>query len=289
MKIRRHAARLGAMATIMAFAVTGPALAGDVNYDATLTVNGDTTLVTKAPAPSFITGLKEVYSGWLFHDETTKAMQMDDFENPAMLFVDKGHDLWDAVDGSEGKSCASCHEGIESTKGLRASTPKVNKNNGELWSMEDYINDCRTNRMGAEAWGWSSDEMQSVVAAISMESRGMPVNVQIDGPAEPFWKQGEELYYARTGLLELSCASCHEQNYSNQIRDELLSQGQFNGFPVYRLKTTGLVSVHNRLKGCIRDTRAETYKEGSPELRALELYVASRGTGLSVEGVSVRP
>jgi len=288
MKMRKHAASLGAMVTVAAMAVAGAAQAGDVNYDAELVVNGDTPLVTKAPAPSFIKGLTEVYSGWLFHDESTKAMETDDFENPATLFVDKGHDLWAAVDGSEGKACASCHEGIESTKGLRASMPKVNKA-GDLWSMEDYINDCRTNRMGAEAWDWNSDNMQSMVAAISMESRGMPVNVQIDGPAESFWKKGEELYYTRTGLLELSCASCHEQNYGNQIRDELLSQGQFNGFPVYRLKTTGLVSMHNRLKGCIRDTRAETYKEGSPELHALELYVASRGTGLSVEGVSVRP
>ena len=72
------------------------------------------------------------------------------------------------------------------------------------------------------------------------------------------------------------------------IRADHLSQGQINGFPTYRLKNAGLVSIHNRFKGCIRDTRAETFSEGSDEFRALELYVASRGTGLSVETPAVR-
>nr|MDJ0640335.1 sulfur oxidation c-type cytochrome SoxA [Paracoccaceae bacterium] len=38
----------------------------------------------------------------------------------------------------------------------------------------------------------------------------------------------------------------------------------------------------------IRDTRAETFAEGSDEFRALELYVASRSNGLSIETPAVR-
>ena len=72
------------------------------------------------------------------------------------------------------------------------------------------------------------------------------------------------------------------------IRADHLSQGHVNGFPTYRLRTAGLVSRHNRFRGCIRDTRAVPYKIGSPEFVALELYVASRGNGLSVEGPAVR-
>jgi sulfur-oxidizing protein SoxA len=36
--------------------------------------------------------------------------------------------------------------------------------------------------------------------------------------------------------------------------------------------------VHNRFRGCIRDTRAETFSIGSPEFVALELYVQSAAT-----------
>ncbi|TNF64309.1 MAG: sulfur oxidation c-type cytochrome SoxA, partial [Rhodobacteraceae bacterium] len=56
----------------------------------------------------------------------------------------------------------------------------------------------------------------------------------------------------------------------------------------YRLKNTRLNNAHDRFRGCIRDTRGETFSVGSPEFVALELYVASRGNGLSVEGPSVR-
>ncbi|MFC2968702.1 sulfur oxidation c-type cytochrome SoxA [Acidimangrovimonas pyrenivorans] len=253
-----------------------------------LVINGDMQMVTRVKAPDNIPGLTNVYSGWLFHDPSTQAMEMDDFDNPGMTGAETGTENWSVADGSEGKSCASCHGDIEKMKGVRTHMPKVNKD-GKLWSMEDYINNCRTTRMGAKAWSWNSADMQDMVAAISVQSRGMPMAVATDGAAAKFWKEGEKMYYTRTGMLELSCASCHEQNYGNHIRAEHLSQGQLNGFPTYRLKTAKLVSIHNRLKGCVRDTRAETYKEGTDALRILELYVASRSNGLSVEGVAVRP
>jgi sulfur-oxidizing protein SoxA len=116
----------------------------------------------------------------------------------------------------------------------------------------------------------------------------MPVDVAIDGPVREMWERGQKMYYTRTGQLEMSCASCHEDHYDDHIRADHLSQGQINGFPVYRLKNAKLNSVHARFKGCVRDTRAQTYKPGSDDFLALELYVASRGNGLSVEGPSIR-
>lgn len=290
MKKRTHARTLTAIAALTALALTGIAHAEDAkapDTSAKLVIGGQE-MVTHVKAPSNIPGLKEVYSGWLFHDPSTQKMELDDFDNPGMNGEANGETEWSAVDGSEGKSCASCHGDLAKMKGVRAQMPKVNKA-GDLWSMEDYINNCRTKRMGADAWKWNSANMQDMVAAISVQSRGMPMDVQTDGPAAKFWKEGEKMYYTRTGMLQLSCASCHEQHYGDYIRAEHLSQGQLNGFPTYRLKTGTLVSIHNRLKGCIRDTRAHTYKEGSQELRVLELYVASRSNGLSVEGVAVRP
>lgn len=262
----------------------------DAVKDVELVVNEETTLITRAAPPAAVDGvLPEILSGWLFREDDTREMQMDDFSNPASVFVDIGNDVWNMPDGTEGKSCASCHDDISSLKTTRATMPKMNAAGDDLWSMENFINGCRTERMGAEAWEWSSDAMMNMTAAISVAGRGEIVAPVIDGPAAEWWAKGKEMYYTRYGQLELSCASCHEQNYGNMIRADHLSQGQLSGFPVYRLKNAGLVSIHNRFKGCIRDTRAETFKEGSPEFRALELYVASRGAGLSVEGVGVRP
>lgn len=278
-----------AAASVLAVLAAGPALA-DPDAEAELVVNEEITLVTRAaPPPAVADVLSEVYSGWLYREAETRAMQMDDFDNPAMVFVDQGLDMWETVDGTEGKSCASCHEDIEGMKGVRTSMPKMNAAATDLWSMENFINDCRTNRMGAEAWKWNSNEMKNMTSAISLQSRGEPMKVSIEGAAADWWEKGKEIYYTRFGQLELACANCHEDNAGNMIRADHLSQGQINGFPTYRLKDAGVVSIHQRFVGCVRDTRAETFAAGSEEFRALELYVASRGEGLSIEGVSVRP
>ena len=283
-------ARSLALASACAAALWSGAALADPDLTADLVIDGELHIVTRAPSDDIITpNLPERYSGWLFRSEDTRAMEMDDFENPAMIAVEAGADLWTTVDGTAGQSCQDCHgDAEESMRGVRAMMPHVNED-GVLWSMENYVNNCRTERMGAEAWRWSGDEMTSMTSFLSLQSRGMPVAVQIDGPAAPYWEQGREMYYTRYGQLELSCANCHEDSTGQMIRADHLSQGQISGFPTYRLKNAGIVSIHNRFRGCIRDTRAETFAEGSDEFRALELYVASRGMGLGIEGVSVRP
>ncbi|MEY8120663.1 sulfur oxidation c-type cytochrome SoxA [Falsihalocynthiibacter sp. BN13B15] len=257
--------------------------------DDKLILNEETELVTRTAAPAHVSeALDEVMSGWLFRGKETRAMQADDFDNPGMIFVEKAQDAWATNEGTEGKSCSSCHNDMDSMAGVKATYPKWNESAGEVRTLQMQMNDCRTNRMGAEAWKYDNGDAINMEAALSAVSRGLPVNVAIDGPAQSTWETGKELYYTRTGQLELSCANCHEENYGNMIRADHLSQGQVNGFPVYRLKNTKLNGVQSRFKGCVRDTRAETYSPGSPEFIALELYVTSRGNGLSVEGPSIR-
>lgn len=281
--------------TLAATAALGLALAGTAFADPvedTLVVttdDGEITLATTAPAPAHLKDVMDtIYSGWHFRDDTTRALQKDDFDNPGMVFVDRGIDSWNAAQGKGGESCAGCHQGPESMAGLRATTPRVDAKTGKLMLVEDYVNGCVTERMGLEAWGLTGNKMKDMLALISMQSRGQTVNVAIDGAAAPFWEKGKDIYYTRYGQLEMSCANCHEDNYGKFIRSDHLSQGQVNGFPVYRLKDAGILSAQQRFIGCVRDTRAETFKAGSDEFKALELYVASRGNGLMVEGVSVR-
>ena len=273
------------LAGALALTVAGGASA---DPDAKLVVNGEIEMVTRTAAPDHMDYMREIRSGWTFRSRETQALQMDDFDNPAMIFVDEARDVWNTAEGSEGKSCATCHEGPESLAGLRPTLPKWNEDKGEVYTAEMYVNDCRTERMGAEPYGWDSQEMKNMTALISSVSRGMPMDVAIDGPVAETWERGKEIYYTRFGQLELACANCHEDNYDNMIRADHLSMGMINGFPTYRLKQANLVSVHNRFRGCIRDTRAETFSVGSPEFVALELYVASRANGLSVEGPAVR-
>ena len=261
------------------------AVAGEPGDGQTLQVDGDE-FVIEAAAPDHMENVDTVYSGWIFRTNETQALQLDDFDNPSFLFLDQAEDLWNEVDGSEGKSCSSCHDDVADFAGLKSSLPRAE--NGELVTMTNLVNECRTERMGAEAWKYSGGQMSAMTGLIAHQSRGMEMNVAIDGDAAPFWEKGKELYYARVGQLDMACASCHEDNYSNMIRADHLSQGQTNGFPLYRLKNAKINTTHGRFKGCMANIRATPYKEGSPEFKALELYVASRGQGLSVESPAVR-
>mgnify|MGYP000365331937 FL=1 len=256
--------------------------------EANLVVNEEIEITVRTDAPAHSENLSTIYSGWVFRSDETQSLQMDDFENPGMIFVDDAIEAWNAVEGTEGNSCASCHGEPESMAGVRAVYPKWNDEAEEVRTMAMQINGCRTEQMGAEEWKYDKTDMLNMEALLASVSRGMPVDVAIDGPVQAIWEMGRDLYYTRTGQLDLSCANCHEDNYGNNIRADHLSQGQINGFPTYRLKNAKLNGVQSRFRGCVRDTRAETYAVNSEEFIALELYVASRGNGLSVEGPSVR-
>jgi sulfur-oxidizing protein SoxA len=276
---------IGTAAALIFIAGSGSAFA-DAD-DNTLVIEGEK-LVSEAPAPEGVE-VEKIYSGWRFRSPETQSLQMDDFENPAMPTVDIGADLWETTDGAAGKSCASCHnDAEESMKGVRAGYPKWSDKLGKPHTLETQINECRTERMEAKQWKWESGDMLAMTAYVGLQSRGMPVKVQKDGPMTKWHDMGKDLYFTRVGQLNMSCANCHEDNYGNMIRADHLSQGQINGFPTYRLKWGGLGSSHRRFKGCMENIRAVAYKRGSDEFIALELYLASRGEGLSVETPAVR-
>ena len=279
----------GVAAAGLAVGVAGVGFA-DIRTGDSLVINGDIAMITEAPAPEFLQDrVSTIYSGWVFRTDETRAMQADDFDNPAMLYTEQGLTAFETVMGTEGNSCATCHENAESLAGVRATYPKWDAEHGAVQTVEMQIIECQTERMGmAEPYGYDSQAMRNMASLIASVSRGQTVNVAIDGPVADTWALGEEIYYTKYGQLELSCADCHENNYGNLIRADHLSQGQINGFPTYRLKNANVNSVHGRFRGCIRDTHGETFAVGSPEFVALELYVASRGNGLTVEGPSVR-
>jgi len=254
-----------------------------------LVLEGGQSMVTDVEAAEDL-GVDRIYSGWRFRSPETQALQLDDFENPAFTAVDTGETLWNTVDGNQGKSCADCHqEASVSMKGVRAQFPKWNAKLQRPHTMETQINECRTERMGAEEWKWEAKEMLAMTAYVGLQSRGMPVNIDVSDPGMAKWvEKGKDVYFTRVGQLNMSCANCHVENYGNMIRADHLSQGQINGFPVYRLKWGGIGSAQRRFKGCMANIRATPYKVGGDEFTALETYLASRGNGLSVETPSVR-
>ena len=231
----------------------------------------------------------DLRSGYTYATPATQAIQDDDFANPAFLWIDYGAELWEDTSGDAGKACSNCHGDAEdSMKGVGARYPVYSAELGKPIDLEQRINKCRVENMKAKPWKWESRELLSATAYVRNQSRGMPVQIQIDGPMAPFYEKGKAFFYQRRGQLDMSCSNCHEDNAGNMIRANLLTQGQTNGFPVYRLKWGGIGSQHRRFRGCNKQVRSKPYGYGSDEYVNLELFVASRGNGLLVETPAIR-
>ncbi len=233
--------------------------------------------------------LSELYSGYKFALPDTKAMQDDEFANPGMAWNDIGASEWTKVDGKAGKSCSECHkDAAVSMKGVGARYPVYFAPAKKIMNIENRVNLCRTKFMQAKKWKYDSNQMLGTVIYIKRQSAGMKVNVKTDGAAKKHYEAGKKFYYQRRGQLDMSCAHCHEKYYGTKIRMNTLTQGQSNGFPVYRLKWQKPGSIHRRFKGCNKQVRAIPFKSGSDEYLNLELYLAARGNGLTVETPAVR-
>lgn len=228
-------------------------------------------------------------SGYTYAASETRAMQDDEFENPGSIWLAKGEDLWGTVEGSKGKSCASCHgDAATSMRGVGARYPVVDEKRGKLMNVEQRVNLCRVGAMGAAAWPTESEALLAMTTFVKHQSLNMPVSPVVDGAAAPFFAKGKAIYETRRGQLDLACVHCHEMNHGNMLRAQRLSEGMSNGFPAYRLKWQALGSLQRRMSGCMRDVRAEPYPDGAEEYVDLELYLAWRARGLPVETPAVR-
>jgi L-cysteine S-thiosulfotransferase len=206
-----------------------------------------------------------------------RAMQDDDAENPAMLWVQQGQSLWD-------EGCARCHGPVAGMRGVAARYPVLES--GRVVTLPARVNQCRTERMHAAAWERESDAMLGVTALIGLQSRGMPVAVEADGPV---LEQGRTLFRQRMGQLNLSCAQCHDTLAGQRLGGATIPQGQPNGYPLYRLEWQSMGSLDRRLRNCMVGVRADPYPPDSAEMGALQLYLGWRARGLSVETPAVRP
>jgi L-cysteine S-thiosulfotransferase len=233
---------------------------------------------------------QEKRSGYQDASPETRAMQDDDAANPGFLWVQQGEALWSQrTTGSLG-SCADCHGSAPVTmRGVAARYPMFDTHLGRPITLAQRIEQCRVERQGASPLQPESDALLGLTAYVGLQSRGMPMQVAIDGPARPFLESGEALFNTRQGQLNLSCSQCHDGLAGQRLAGSVIPQGHANGYPEYRLEWQGMGSLERRIRNCLVGVRAEPLAPDAPELANLELYLGWRANGLPVETPAVRP
>ncbi len=117
---------------------------------------------------------------------------------------------------------------------------------------------CRVDRQQQKPFAYESKDLLALTAFIGRQSRGAPIAVADDEQTRKFVESGRAAFTRRQGQLNLSCAQCHDDNFSGRLAGSPVTQGQPTGYPIYRLEWQNLGSLHRRLRNCLTGMRAVT-------------------------------
>jgi len=234
------------------------------------------------PADAWIDGVYAI-------DEGARQQWRDIEDFPPYEFtVEDGEALFQAR-FADGSGYGDCLPGA--ADGIRQRYPRFDAASGEVETLEAAVNACRK-RHGERALAYDSAEMLALTAWLASVSRGKPLAVEIpdDPRARAAYEEGKRFYYTKRGRLNMACVDCHGRYAGAFIRGDHLSAslGHPTHFPVYRLKLGGMISLHARFHGCIRDVGAEPFEQQGREFRNLEYFLTYMSNGLEANGPAVR-
>ncbi len=240
----------------------------------------------------------------------TRAIQDDDAQNPAVLWLPIGESQWrlrprpiggtgtgtSADTGAQtgtGRSCADCHAPASTAAPNLADVatryPAFDTLLGRPLTLGQRVNACRERHQGLPALRTDSDELLGLETWLARRSRGQPIQSPSDPRLAAWVARGEARFRQRVGQLDLSCAHCHDERAGGRLGGALIPQGHPTGYPQYRLEWQALGSLQRRLRNCLVGVRAEPFADGAVEWTELELYLKQRAAGMPLETPAVRP
>ena len=221
-------------------------------------------------------------------DARAQWQAIEDFP-PYEFAIERGAELWGET-LPDGTTLADCLG--EEAGAIRPRYPSYDEQLGGVVTLPLAINLCRT-ATGAPALDYTSGQMIDLTAYLAFEARGRTIDVHIpaDQPgALAAYDAGKRFYYSKRGQLNFACADCHVRSVGQYVRADRLgpSLGHPTHFPVYRSKLGGMISLHQRFYGCVRDVRARPFEPESEEYRNLEFFLSYMSNGLEINGPGAR-
>ncbi|HCD36789.1 MAG TPA: sulfur oxidation c-type cytochrome SoxA [Chlorobium sp.] len=211
--------------------------------------------------------------------------EMEEFP-PYELDVEAGKKLFNTP-FANGKSLADC---FPNGGAVRGQYPYFDEKRGEVVTLEMAINECRVAN-GEKPYAWKKGDLAKVSAYIAYISRGQKIDVKVKSKAAyEAYLNGKKFFYAKRGMLNMSCSGCHMEYAGRQLRADIISPalGHTTHFPVFRSKWGELGTLHRRYEGCNKNVGAKPLAPQSEEYRDLEFFQTVMSNGMEFNGPASR-
>ncbi len=215
---------------------------------------------------------------------------------PGDVIVEEGREIFHSK-GPNGKSCASCHG--EDGKGKKlplvgayATMPKYYKDIDKVADLDLRVKSCMEKYTGYDPEKLKGKKGRKIIVPLATYvaslSNGMKFNVQPKHPKEKeMYKKGEELWYARVGKMDFSCAMCHDKYGGYRIRLQTLAIPKkskvMRYWPAYRYSKDKMWTMEDRIRGCYKQIRVTQPPFYHWAHVALQMYMAVNSNGGVVE------
>jgi sulfur-oxidizing protein SoxA len=220
-------------------------------------------------------------------DAREQWIEIEDFP-PYEFTIDEGQSLWKEI-FSNGKTYADCFSGP--VEDIRPHYPEFDSASGEVITLAKAINNCRSLNDQSKL-AYDEKQITAITAFLAFAARGRQLAIRIpdDRRALAAYESGKQFYYTKRGQLNFACSDCHGMSSGQYIRADRLSAGLGHPthFPVYRSKVGGMVSLHQRISGCVRDVRANPFELQGLEFSDLEYFLTYMSNGFEVNGPGAR-
>lgn len=226
-------------------------------------------------------------------DEIAKYREMISDGNPAEFDEMRGEELWKKPGGPNNVSMEKCNlgKGAGVVKGAYAELPRYFSDTKQVQDLESRLLTCMTTLQGtaekditAKPFGGDNykPEIESLVAYVVGQSKGMKMNVSLKHPKEKeAYEIGKRVFSYRAGPYDFACATCHSQdkirirmqdlpNFNNKQN----AQAAYVSWPAYRVSQGMFRSFQWRLNDCLRQQRFPEPKYASEVTIALTMFMA---------------
>jgi len=219
-------------------------------------------------------------------------------DNPAELWELRGEKLWKEKRGPKNASLEQCDLGLGSgvVKGVYTVLPKYFADTDKVEDLESRLVTCMVTLQGFTPEQAKKDPfggpgkrvpMDALVAYITAQSKGMPMNVAVTHPKErEAYELGRKIFFYRGATHDFGCVTCHGYD-SQRIRLQDLpnltrtadAQRAYTTWPAYRVSQGEVRSFEWRLNDCFRQQRFPELEFVSPAAIALTTYLARNANG----------